>query len=152
MLELSNQALPFRSRLFQEALQSADALDESDLARWKEAPPFVEDDDTTDPYSAGYLAFTEALVKVLHGVRLREQNVRDVQLREDVLTKGWALVMRGLQGEVAEMWIHWQRAEELLGERKYHPYHQSREHTMLLHYIQWLARMICHLHHVEFLE
>ncbi|KAJ7764504.1 hypothetical protein DFH07DRAFT_770371 [Mycena maculata] len=152
MLELSEQALPVASRLFQEALRSPDALDESDLPRWKEAPPFVEDDDTTDPYSPHYLAFNASLAEVLHGVRLRDQNAQDIRLREDISTKGWPFVLRGLQEEVAGMWIQWERAEELLGEPKYHPYHQSREHTMLLHHIQWLARTICHLYRLEFLK
>ncbi|KAJ7235175.1 hypothetical protein B0H12DRAFT_1238852 [Mycena haematopus] len=145
MVELSNQALPIGSRLFEEALRSSDAVDESDLGRWKAAPPFVEDDDTMDPYSAGYLAFTKSLADVLHGVRLREQNEKDSELRQAVLTKGRDLVIRGLQDEVAETWICWGKADELLGGCKYHPFHHSREHTMLLHHIQWLARTICHL-------
>jgi hypothetical protein len=33
----------------------------------------------------------------------------------------------------------------------YHPFHQSREHLMLQHYIQWQARTIYHLYHLEFL-
>ncbi|KAJ7722724.1 hypothetical protein DFH07DRAFT_783732 [Mycena maculata] len=118
MLELSNQVLPFGSPLFKQALRSADALDESDLPRWKEAPPFVEDDDAMDPYSAGYLAFTKSLVEVLHGVRLRDQNARDIELRMGVSTKGLALVMHGLQEEVAKMWVRWERAEELLSAMK----------------------------------
>ncbi|KAJ7920660.1 hypothetical protein B0H13DRAFT_1867390 [Mycena leptocephala] len=35
-----------------------------------------------------YLAFTKSLAEVLHGVRLREQNVRDIELREGMQTKG----------------------------------------------------------------
>ncbi|KAJ7749841.1 hypothetical protein DFH07DRAFT_1034820 [Mycena maculata] len=71
-----------------------------------------------NPYSAGYLAFTDSLAKVLHGVRFHDQNARDVQLREDVSTKGRALVMRRLQEEVAEMWICWERAEQFLEEQE----------------------------------
>jgi hypothetical protein len=33
----------------------------------------------------------------------------------------------------------------------YHPFHQSREHLMLQHYIQWQACTIYHLYHLEFL-
>ncbi|KAJ7825176.1 hypothetical protein B0H13DRAFT_2375078 [Mycena leptocephala] len=50
MLELYDQALPM-ARDCSKTLRSPDALDESDLMRWKEDPPFVEDDDTADPYS-----------------------------------------------------------------------------------------------------
>jgi hypothetical protein len=152
MLELYDQALPHGARLFEDALRSPDALDESDLTRWKEDPPFVEDDDTADPYSPAYLAFTKLLVEVLHGVRLREQNTRDVELREVVRTKGREFVMRGLHPEICGMWIQWERAERMLSEQKYNPYHQSREHTMLEHHVQWLARTICHLSHFKFLE
>ncbi|KAJ7881223.1 hypothetical protein B0H13DRAFT_2345210 [Mycena leptocephala] len=149
---LYDQALPHGAQLFEDALRSPDALDESELMRWKEEPPFVQDDDTTDPYSPAYLAFTKSLAEVLHGVRLREQNVRDIELREAVCTKGRGFVMRTLQPEISEMWIRWERTKGMLGERKYHPYHQSREHTMLEHYLQWLARTICHLSALKFLE
>ncbi|KAJ7239175.1 hypothetical protein B0H12DRAFT_1237627 [Mycena haematopus] len=152
MLELHNEPLPLDAQLFKQALSSPEALDESDLARWKKEPPFVEDEDTSNPYSSSYLAFNKSLVEVLHGVRLREQNVWDIQLREDVSTKGRGFVIHGLQQEVAEMWKRWERVEQLLDERKYHPYHQSREYAMLEHYIQWLARTIYHLYYLKFLE
>lgn len=152
MVELYRQALPLDEPLFKEALRSPDALDESDLARWKEEPPFVEDEDMTDPYSPAYLSFTKSLVVVLHGVRLREQNAQDIQLREAERTKGREVVMHELQQEVTTMWSRWERVEILLGEGKYHPYHQSRESTMLEHYVQWLARTIFHLTYLKFLE
>ncbi|KAJ7876975.1 hypothetical protein B0H13DRAFT_1893442 [Mycena leptocephala] len=50
MLELYDQALPHGTRLFEDTLRSPDALNESDLTWWKEDPPFIEDDDTADPY------------------------------------------------------------------------------------------------------
>ncbi|KAJ7801138.1 hypothetical protein B0H14DRAFT_2615648 [Mycena olivaceomarginata] len=152
MVELYRQALPSDEPLFKEALRSPDAVDESDLARWKEEPPFVEDEDATDPYSAAYLSFTKSLAAVLHGVRLREQNAEDIQLREAVYTKGRGVVMHQLQQTVTTLWSRWARVETLLGEGKYHPYHQSREYTMLEHYVQWLARTIFHLTYLKFLE
>ncbi|KAJ7827069.1 hypothetical protein B0H13DRAFT_1917871 [Mycena leptocephala] len=114
MLELYDQALLHGARLFEDVLRSPDALDESDLMRWKEDPPFVEDDDTADPYSPAYLAFTKLLVEVLHGVRLCEQNMRDVELREVVRTKGREFVTRMLQPEICEMWTQWAWAEKML--------------------------------------
>ncbi|KAJ7794791.1 hypothetical protein B0H14DRAFT_2621635 [Mycena olivaceomarginata] len=152
MVELYRQALPSDEPLFKEALRSPDAVDESDLARWKEEPPFVEDEDATDPYSAAYLSFTKSLAAVLHGVRLREQNAEDIQLREAVYTKGRGVVMHQLQQTVTTLWSRWARVETLLGEGKYHPYHQSREYTMLEHYVQWLARTIFHLTYLKFLK
>ncbi|KAJ7078553.1 hypothetical protein B0H15DRAFT_954452 [Mycena belliarum] len=151
MVELYSQVLPLDEPLFKEALRSPDALDESDLARWKEEPPFVEDEDTTDPFTTGYLAFTKSLVAVVHGVRLREQNTRDVELREAIQTKGRDAVVAQLQQEVTALWGCWERVDTLLRTRKYHPYHQSREFTMLEHYLQWLARTIFHLTYLRFL-
>ncbi|KAJ7924774.1 hypothetical protein B0H13DRAFT_1863640 [Mycena leptocephala] len=98
MLELYDQALPHGVPLFEDALRSPDALDESDLMQWKEDPPFVEDDDTTDPYSPAYLAFTKLLAEVLHVVH----------------TKGREFVTRTLQPEICEMWTKWARAEKML--------------------------------------
>ncbi|KAJ7739075.1 hypothetical protein DFH07DRAFT_778868 [Mycena maculata] len=152
MIDLYSQALPLGAPLFKAALRSPDALDESELARWKKEPPFVEDEDPTDPSSPAYMSFTKSLVDVLHGVRLREQNARDAELREAVETKGREFVMQELQREVAVMWSCWERMEVFMGERRYHPYHQSREFTMLEHYVQWLARTIFHLTHLKFLE
>ncbi|KAJ7890403.1 hypothetical protein B0H13DRAFT_1887594 [Mycena leptocephala] len=83
MLELYDQALPHGAQLFEDALRSPDAHD-----------------DTTDPYSPAYLAFTKSLAEVLHGVRLREQNVRDIELRE--------------APEISEMWIRWERTKGIL--------------------------------------
>ncbi|KAJ7080174.1 hypothetical protein B0H15DRAFT_953665 [Mycena belliarum] len=152
MVELHGQALPVEEPLFQEALRSPDALDESDLPRWKHEPPFVEDEETTDPFSPAYLAFTKLLAVVLHGVRLREQNARDVQLCEAVETKGRDAVVAQLQEEVTALWGSWERVDTLLRARKYHPYHQSREYTMFEHYLQWLARTIFHLTYLRFLS
>ncbi|RDX43385.1 hypothetical protein OH76DRAFT_1323626, partial [Lentinus brumalis] len=55
------------SRLFVEALESADALDESDLGVWNSRPPYHtlpthQENDTER-------RFTERLVEVMHGKR-----------------------------------------------------------------------------------
>ncbi|KAJ7660630.1 hypothetical protein B0H17DRAFT_1144882 [Mycena rosella] len=67
--------LPKNHPLFCEALTKADdALDESDLGRWKAEPLFFEDDNTSAPHSDWYLHFTQSLVSVLHSVRLHDNN------------------------------------------------------------------------------
>ncbi|KAK7062353.1 hypothetical protein R3P38DRAFT_3167339 [Favolaschia claudopus] len=152
MLTLYAKPFPTHSRLFADALRSPDALDESDLARWKREPPFEEDDDDTDPHSLGYLRFTQSLCEVLHGVRLREQNQRDAELRSESTKNGRGAVELQLHAEVRAMFSTWDRVEKLLGEGFYHPYHQSREHAMLEHYFEWLGRSICHLYYAEFLD
>ncbi|KAK6996413.1 hypothetical protein R3P38DRAFT_2799726 [Favolaschia claudopus] len=152
MLDLRDQPLPLDSPLFAQALRSADALDESDLGRWKAEPPFEEDEDPMDPYSEGYHRFTNSLSAVLHGVRLREQRLRDTNLQEEVDRKGLQAVLSSIQVEVRELLLCWGRVERLLGAQLYHPFHQSRESVMLEHHFQWLARTICHLSFLEFLH
>ncbi|KAK7027619.1 hypothetical protein R3P38DRAFT_2526712, partial [Favolaschia claudopus] len=152
MIKLYNEPLPTDSRLFADALRSPDVLDESDLGRWKKEPPFEEDEDTTDPYSDGYLRFTKSLVDVLHGVRLREQREHDAELREEMLGRGRDGVLQRLRKRIFKLLEMWERVQKLLGEGLYHPFHQSREHTMLYHFVQWLGRTICHLYYHKFLD
>ncbi|KAJ7239576.1 hypothetical protein B0H12DRAFT_1228040 [Mycena haematopus] len=146
-----NTPLPENEPLFKEALRSADALDESDLMRWKTEPPFVEDDDTTDPYSAGYLKYTHSLTHVLHGVRLREQNAEDLRWRAKFAEDGWVAALHDLKEEVQLLLERWERMEDLSTRRPYHPFHASREHAMFQVYVQWLARTIFHQYYLKFL-
>ncbi|KAK7062219.1 hypothetical protein R3P38DRAFT_2493406, partial [Favolaschia claudopus] len=152
MLDLRDQPLPLDSPLFAQALRSADALDESDLGRWKAEPPFEEDGDLMDPHSDGYLRFTKSLSEVLHGVRVREQRLRDTSLQEEVARKGLQTVVCSIQAEVRELLRCWDRVDKLIRAQFYHPFHQSREFAMLEHYLQWLARSICHFCYLEFLQ
>jgi hypothetical protein len=62
--------LPTTSYLFKQALQSAENLDESDLGCWDGGPPFVPQPMITD--AASEASFTERLVEVMHGRRLRQ--------------------------------------------------------------------------------
>ncbi|KAJ7243828.1 hypothetical protein B0H12DRAFT_1236310 [Mycena haematopus] len=149
--ELYNKPLPENEPLFGEALRSADALDESDLMRWKTEPPFVEDDDTTDPYSAGYIKYTHSLTHVLHGVRLREQNAEDLRWRSRFAEDGCEAALHDLKEEVHHLLERWERMKDLSTRRPYHPFHASREHAMFQLYIQWLARTIFHKYHLKFL-
>ncbi|KAK7013302.1 hypothetical protein R3P38DRAFT_3322760 [Favolaschia claudopus] len=151
-LELYHSPLPTHSHLFSEALRSPDALDESGLALWNTEPPFEKDLDATDPYSAPYVRFTESLTEALHGVRLREQKQLDAELREELLSQGSETVLQRLQHDVLRMSQAWRRVEKLEREGLYHPFHQSREYTMLQHYLHWLGRSICHLYYLEFAE
>ncbi|KAK7062072.1 hypothetical protein R3P38DRAFT_3303115 [Favolaschia claudopus] len=150
-LELYRSPLPTHSHLFAEALRSPDALDESELARWKTEPPFEEDSVATDPHSAPYLTFTTSLTEVLHGIRLREQNQRDAELREQLLMQGQEGMLQSVRYEVLKMSQAWRRVERLENEGLYHPYHQSREYAMLGLYLRWLASSICHLYYLKFI-
>jgi hypothetical protein len=112
----------------------------------------VEDDDSTDPYSNCYLAFTKSLINVLHGLRLREQNASDAQRRAVFLEKGWKTGMEELREEVRYLLERWEIVTKLSREQFYHPYHNSREHAMLNHYRQWLARTIFTLYYLKFMD
>jgi hypothetical protein len=149
---LYNVPLPDHEPLFRDALRSADALDEDGLLRWKKEPPFVEDEDLTDPYSAEYLAFTHSLTVVMHGIRLREQKARDAQRKADFLEKGWNAGMEKLREEVRHLLERWEIVTRLSREQFYHPYHNSWEHAMLNHYRHWLTRTIFTLYYLKFMD
>ncbi|KAJ7083069.1 hypothetical protein B0H15DRAFT_802880 [Mycena belliarum] len=140
--------LPEANSLFREALTKPGALDESDLHRWKVEPPFVEDEDTTDPFSERYLRFNQSLAYVLHGVRLREQNEQDTERRLQFSGDGSEAAKFKVCQEIDELLSGWRRVKAL---SIYHPFHHSREYTMQQHYLQWLARTIYHLYHLKFL-
>ena len=145
---LYHLSLPESEPLFRDALVGASYLDLSDIHRWMERPPFVEDDDTTDPYSNDYHLFTQSLGFVLDGVRMRQQNEADRQRRLDFNAHGWTACMGGLREEVQRLL----REFEELDRDIYHPYHASREHAMLQHYARWQARTIYHLYYLRFME
>ncbi|KAJ7706757.1 hypothetical protein B0H17DRAFT_1125595 [Mycena rosella] len=141
--------LPEAHHFFRDALTKPGSLEESDLHRWKAEPPFFEDEDMTDPYSTNYLRFTDSLASVLHGVRLREQNKRDIERRVEFYRDGRPAALVRLRTEVADLLSGWERVKAL---DIYHEYHNSREHTMHQHYLQWQARTIYHLYHLKFLD
>ncbi|KAJ7439133.1 hypothetical protein FB451DRAFT_1192339 [Mycena latifolia] len=147
--EMYNVPLPESHPLFREALTKPGALDESDLHRWKAEPPFVEDEDMTDPYSDRYHRFTQNLASVLHGVRLREQRERDVLRRAEFTNNGTAAGMAALCEEVVYLLSSWERVKVL---DIYDQYHHSREYVMHQHYLQWQARTVYHLYHLKFLN
>ncbi|KAH7905364.1 hypothetical protein BJ138DRAFT_983402, partial [Hygrophoropsis aurantiaca] len=56
--------------LFHEALQSAEAVDESDLSQWDVNPPYLFSPPLDTPAEA---RFTANLADVMHGRRLRQE-------------------------------------------------------------------------------
>ncbi|KAJ7152201.1 hypothetical protein C8R43DRAFT_1127279 [Mycena crocata] len=144
-----NEPLPENHAFFRQALEKAGSLDESDLARWKKEPPFVEDEDERNPHSEDYTSFTTSLMAVLHGVRLREQNEEDTIRRTNFKVNGWMASIEILRREVGELLVDWARVVDL---DIYHGHHQPREWLMHRHYIQWLARRIYRLYYLKFLD
>ncbi|KAJ7327483.1 hypothetical protein DFH08DRAFT_816335 [Mycena albidolilacea] len=88
LVALNELPLPESNPLFQAVLTAASWIDVLDLPRWKKQPPFEEDDDHTDPYSAQYLRYSENIAVVLHGDRMRAQNEQDVQRRTEFHAAG----------------------------------------------------------------
>ncbi|KAJ7840015.1 hypothetical protein B0H13DRAFT_1910881 [Mycena leptocephala] len=135
--ELYNAPLPDHKPLFREALCSADAFDEEGLSIWKAEPPFAREEDSTDPYSAQYIAFMHTLVSVMHA---------------DFLENGWRTGMEKLREEVRCLLQRWETVTRLSCEQFYRPYHDSREYAMLFHYRQWLSHTIFSLYHLKFMH
>ncbi|KAJ7091179.1 hypothetical protein C8R44DRAFT_750660 [Mycena epipterygia] len=144
---LQNLRLPDNEPLFTQALASATALDESELQMWKKGAPFDDDGDYDNPHSAAAHHFTQALSVALHGIRMREQNERDVQRCTEFKTRGWASAMAMLREEVEVLLLEWEAVQNI-----YHEYHQPREFLMQEHYRQWHARTIYHLYYLRFLD
>jgi hypothetical protein len=64
------QPLPTDSALFKDAARSADLLDETGLDKWDTGPPYATGTPSDTP---GERAFTQRLIEVMHGRRLRMQ-------------------------------------------------------------------------------
>jgi hypothetical protein len=114
--ELIEQALlplPESAPLFQKALTSSDELDESDLWRWKDGPPYVIEagSSSTEPggssSTAAEMNFTARLAEVMMGVWLREQN-RDDEVRRQLLQSNYAEALRSLHGDVIIALEEWE--------------------------------------------
>jgi hypothetical protein len=82
---------------------------------------------------------------------MRAQNERDVQRRTEFRETGAKHAMDRLREEVIELLKSWERVQEH-GKNLYHPFHQSREHLMLQHFMQWQARTVHHLFHLRFMS
>ena len=89
-----------------EALQSANNLDESDLGRWDSRPPFVPQRVIADERSEA--RFTEWLVEVMHGRRLRQQRERDKMRVMENHGKCVAEVVGALHREISQGVQEWQ--------------------------------------------
>src|ERR1700733_10307696 len=137
--------LPESTFLFQEAPISPDNLDESDLWRWEGGPPYVVESKSTSTPSE--LHYTERLIEVVHGVRLREQRKADMVRRNEFLKKNRAVALEGLSVEITAMLEDWNIL--ILFMQDYAA--GARELTMAHIYLQWQARTIYHMYNLLFL-
>jgi hypothetical protein len=137
--------LPESAPLFQEALRGSDGLDESDLYIWKDGPPYATNGKSTSTASEVY--YTERLVEVMHGVRLREQHEEDAARRDHFMQADRTLALGCITGQVTRIVEDWTRMREFVED-----YNAGfREMTMAELYLQWQARSAHHLNHLLFL-
>jgi hypothetical protein len=135
----ASEQLPIFATLFLKALASCDNLDESDLDQWDSPPPYPPSVTPTDTPSE--MRFTERLIEVMHGRRLRQQREMDQRrarmLQEVPHERGCGQIKQDLQ--VA--WCKWKHLDEYL-----HTYRAGdREVKMAKHLLQWHARLVSHL-------
>jgi hypothetical protein len=143
LLPLASLPLPEEARLFQEALRSADNLDESDLGRWDVDPPL---DLNSGIESISESRYTARLTEVMHGRRLRQQQERD----KERLTQ-WDAERRTTQERIDEVARELAQAVDrwaALRARVSGFQRGSREGTMAYHLLQWHARAAVHLDNV----
>jgi hypothetical protein len=133
LISLALLALP-NTYLFHEAFHSADNLDESDLAQWDSDPPYPGSPDT--PLEA---AFTEKLVDVMHGRRLRELGIQREKHKRDRMDAGSQVeVQREILREIGVALKEWRNLSDFLETYQAGP----REMQMSQHRLQWHARLI----------
>lgn len=132
LVELALLPLP-DSRLFREALQSADYLDETELPQWDQEPPYPP-----SPYTADYANFTKNLVDVMNGRRLRMERLRNAERAARCKTlKEW----RGeIEGDLRTAFGDWERMVKLM--EAYGEEGDSRASTMAQNLLQWRARYV----------
>jgi hypothetical protein len=119
------EPLPEASALFREASESAENLDETGLEIWDTGPPYPLGPSSDSQKEKD---FTERLVEVMHGRRLRIQREQCAQRP----TAGIEVLMEDLEHTVTE----WD-----LGRRFMEVYDDGhRELAMARLWRQWLAR------------
>jgi hypothetical protein len=114
-------------------------LDESDFGRWDVRPPFEPQPWVTD--AASEERFTDSVVEVMHGRRLRQQREQDRVRVAESWGKATAEIVKGLRKEIADGLVEWQAVGAFL------PGYVagSRELQMAEHYVMWQAQKVLHL-------
>ncbi|CAK5281202.1 unnamed protein product [Mycena citricolor] len=155
MLALAEIPLPTENALFRRVVDEPDSVDESDFPRWLAEPPFAGDDAYFERHSAEYQGFTKALETAMHGVQFRMRQARHNDLHSQFLCAGDGKKREELFAEVRAMLAGWWKKWEVLwafeASGTYDPLHDARQHAMLKHQQQWVARNIVHFYGCKFL-
>jgi hypothetical protein len=126
------------SYFFAQAHSSAENLDESDLGKWDSEPPYPATLVAMDPPGEVY---TQRLIEVMHGRRLRQQGECDQARNEQCVGMSSEKRREVIACELKTALEQWRRLDGLLSEYR----GSDREVLMANHLLQWQARTICHL-------
>jgi hypothetical protein len=126
--------IPFpNTRLFQEALQSADTMDESELPQYELDPPYMPPSYPTD--AERDQDYTDEMIQVLRGRLMRErQKFEDLRMR----TSSQERLRRERQNELVTLLGKWEALNTYMeGYRA-----GQREMKMALHLLHWRAYLV----------
>jgi hypothetical protein len=129
------------SYLFSQSLASSENLDESELNKWDCDPPYAAEDYPDG--SQDEMIFTERLIEVMHGRRLRQERESD-QEREELFQEDQTspeMQISWMRCELAFTITHWETLDDCVA--KYQA--QDREYRMASHRLQWAARTAYHI-------
>jgi hypothetical protein len=108
---------------------------------WGKRPPFA-----LIPSEALGLQDTGVAQSILHGIRLRKQKSQDVRRRMELKAMGLKKYLLQLRGQIVAL----QATLEAMRGIDYAE--GSADHAMLQLWLQWDAREIYHLYHLQFLN
>ncbi|KAG1860601.1 hypothetical protein C8R48DRAFT_590955, partial [Suillus tomentosus] len=138
LINLARADLP-DTYLFQQASQSADNLDESDLAQWDIDPPYHTPRPLDTPAEARW---TENLVQVIHGRRFRMEK-EEVYERAKRHSSGGALDLCAELKEGLDVLLRqWAMLDEYVDGME----DCERHYVMAQCLLQWRARRIYRYH------
>ncbi|KIO04382.1 hypothetical protein M404DRAFT_130349 [Pisolithus tinctorius Marx 270] len=130
----ATKSLP-TSSLFLEAARSSDALDESDLPRWEEDPPYMDSEPDSTLQEE---RFTQNLIDVMLGRRMRLSNESKVQRERRFAEGDHKLIFAELVDDLKEQIARWSAAIDIVGSRV----SGGRNNRMAACWLQWRAREI----------
>ena len=100
------------SPLFLEVVQSADALDESDLSQWEEEPPYSYAEPDSMPQEE---RFTRNLIEVMLGCRIRLSNKAKAQQRKRFENGDHGLIFTQFVHNITEQMVRWLAIDDTVG-------------------------------------
>lgn len=144
LVALAHKSLP-NTYLFNKALRSDNMLDESELAIWDADPPYILS--PAPENTASEQQFTQRLVEVMHGRRLRQAREYEKATAHRYQGLSPLEVELDVFGAMITALKEWEKLEVLVGGLR----EGTREVVMAHHLLQWRAREAYALH-VNYME